>query len=124
MPGTAPIPVYQAIIDELVDETRRHSPLAKRVATDDSLPAAREDSAIHKLVPSLTQDQRIWLSELLMQERSSAIHDTLSVLSWWIECRDVALTVNGHALPADLSGMGMQGDYIGRVDGWTWPDET
>jgi hypothetical protein len=62
---------------------------------------------------------------MLTHERESAIHDVLATLTWWIDCRDVGLTYQGAAMPVQLSGMGLHGDYVGRQDDWEWPnDET
>jgi len=49
------------------------------------------------------------------------MHDVLAVLTWWTNCQDVALTFRGEAMPVEQSGMGLHGDYIGRLDGWEWP---
>jgi hypothetical protein len=112
---------YQEIIDQLVGETRINSAYSKRANENKPFPVESEQFEFNKLLPSLTEDQRTLLSKILLQERNSAIHDVLAVLSWWIECRGVGLNVNGEPLPVDLSGMGLHGDYVGRVNNWAWP---
>ena len=63
------------------------------------------------------------LARMLHAERVAAIHDVLAVLTWWIVARGVGFTFRGETMPIELSGEGLHGDYIGRVDNWEWPDE-
>lgn len=60
---------------------------------------------------------------MLQEERDGAIHDVLAGLTWWIDCQEVGFTFRGESMPVDLSGMGLHGDYIGRREGWDWPDD-
>jgi hypothetical protein len=121
MKDSAALSTYRSIIDQLASETRLYSALAKRSAENSLFPVENKQLAFDKLLSSLTAEQRALLSETLLEERCGAIHDTLAVLSWWIDCRNVGLTVNGEPMPIDLSGMGLHGDYVGRIDGWEWP---
>ena len=59
---------------------------------------------------------------MVHDERTSAIHDVLADLTWWITTRRVGLTFNGQPMPVELSGMGLHGDYVGRLNGWEWPE--
>ena len=111
---------YQEIIDQLVNETRL-SVLANRVARNTPFPAKSEQSEFNELLSSLSQRQRDLVSALLLQERSGTVHDVLAVLSWWIQCRGVGLTLEGKPMQVALSGEGLHGDYIGRCDDWNWP---
>ncbi len=112
---------YKAIIDQLAGETRLYSAFAKRAAENAPFPVESGHTEFNSLLSSLSAEQRALLSETLLQERRGAIHDALAVLSWWVDCRELALTVNGQTLTVDLSGMGLHGDYVGRCDGWEWP---
>lgn len=120
-PSTS-IEAYKAIIDQLVEETTpglserllRESGIYSKSAR---LPAANE------FVKSLTGEQRNLLAEMLHHERIGAIHGTLAVLTWWLVCREVGLTFRGQPMPFELSGEGLHGDYMGRLDGWQWPKE-
>jgi hypothetical protein len=47
----------------------------------------------------------------------------LAVLTWWILCGGLAFTFEGEAMPVELSDQGLHGDFIGRLEGWDWPDE-
>jgi hypothetical protein len=113
---------YQRIIDQLVAETRENSAYSKRVSANLPFPVESEQSAFNDLLISLTNEQRVLLSKVLLEERHSSIHDVLAVLSWWIECRGVGLSVKDHAVQVGFSGMGMHGDYVGRVNNWAWPE--
>ena len=113
---------YQQIIDQLVVETRESSVYSKRASENAPFPVESEQFAFNDLLSSLTNQQRELLSRTLLEERNSAIHDVLAVLSWWMECRGVGLSLNDKPMQAALSGMGMHGDYMGRVNGWAWPE--
>lgn len=112
---------YQEIIDQIVRETRTNSAYSKRASENRPFPVESEQDDFNNLLLSLTEDQRTLLSSVLLQERHSSIHDVLAVLSWWIESRDVGLSENGEPMPVDFSGMGLHGDYVGRVNDWAWP---
>ena len=113
--------MYREIIDQLVNETRTNSAYSKRASENQPFPVESEQFEFNELLISLTTEQRVLLSKVLLQERNSSIHDVLAVLSWWVECRSVGLSLNGQLMPVGLSGMGMHGDYVGRVDNWAWP---
>jgi len=67
--------------------------------------------------------QRQMLAQMLHAERVAAIHDVLAVLTWWVLTRGVGLTFRGEPMPVELSGQGLHGDYIGRLDDWQWPSD-
>lgn len=115
-----PSSVYRQIIDQLASETR-HLGAGDRVAGSGTL-TAPGDPPLNDFVASLNQAQRAQLSQMLLAERTAAIHDALAALTWWVECREVALTVGGVPLPVDESGMGLHGDFMGRCDNWAWPE--
>ena len=60
---------------------------------------------------------------MLNDERMGAIHDALAVLTWWISSQGLGLTFWDEFMPVELSGAGLHGDYIGRRDGWEWPND-
>lgn len=116
-----PVEVYKEIIDLLVSETSELGPA--RWVLKGIYSKAPADRPKNDLVENLSPDQRIVLSQMLRDARTSAIHDLLSVLSWYIECHGVGLTYRGAPMPVDLSGMGLHGDYVGRAEGWEWPED-
>lgn len=118
-PNTA-VDVYKAIIDQLVDETRRFgsgSQVIKGIYSN-----APIHGEYNEFIQSLSSDQRHLLSKMLYEERDGTIHDVLAALTWWIACREIGLTCRGEPMPVDLSDMGLHGDYVGRRDGWEWPN--
>lgn len=116
-----PADAYKAIIDQFVNETRQLGPSSHVIEGGffSKAPAHRE---FNSFIALLSDDQRELLSRMLRYERDGAIHDLLAALSWWIDCREVGLSFRGEPMPVDLSGMGLHGDYVGRRDGWEWPD--
>jgi len=116
-----PVEVYKQIIDQLVEQSPS---LGARLVTEESnyskAPAFRHTN---DLVRALAPEQRAVLAQMLTHERESAIHDVLAALTWWIDCRDVGLTYQGQAMPVQLSGEGLHGDYVGRRDDWEWPKD-
>ena len=114
--------MYRKIIDQLVNETRTNSAYSKRASENQQFPVESEQVEFNDLLTSLTSEQRLLLSKVLLQERSSSIHDVLAVFSWWVECRGFGFSLNDQPMPVGLSGMGMHGDYVGRVDNWAWPE--
>lgn len=117
---TSPIDAYKAIIDQLVDEVRVSGPAAN-VAERAFFSRAPAHVRFNEFIQTLSPEHRMRLSEMLQEERDDAIHDVLAALTWWITTRDVGLTFQGDPMPVELSGMGLHGDYVGRLDGWEWP---
>jgi hypothetical protein len=118
----SPATTYKAIIDQLVDQTRLGSVLARRVFENNPFPSASGQFIFNELLASLTEHQRRMMSQVLYEERESTIHDVLALLSWWIGCRGVGLSVEGQPMPVDFSGEGLHGDFVGRCGEWAWPD--
>jgi hypothetical protein len=116
-----PVEVYKQIIDQLVE--RSPSLGARLVAEQGIYSKAPALQHTNELVRSLTPEQRALLAEMLNHERQGAIHDVLAALTWWIDCRSVGLTYEGQPMPVQLSGEGLHGDYIGRLDRWKWPQD-
>jgi hypothetical protein len=117
---TTPADAYKAIIDQLVNETRGLG-TSRRVAERGIFSKAPAHREFNDFIGSLNASQRELLARMLRAERDSAIGDVLAALTWWILTRDVGLTFRGEPMPVDLSGMGLHGDYVGRLTGWDWP---
>jgi len=116
-----PIDAYKAMIDQLVTETS-HGVHEKLVVDEGVWLKTPHEEAANAFVRSLSNEQRRMLARLLHDERTSAIHDALAVLTWWILSRGVGLTFRGEPMPTELSGEGLNGDYIGRLADWEWPN--
>ena len=115
-----PVEVYKQMIDQLVE--RSPSLGARLVAEEGVYSKAPALTPLNALVKRLTAEERSLLIQMLTHERHSAIHDVLAAITWWIDCREVALTHRGEPMPVQLSGMGLHGDYLGRKDDWAWPE--
>ncbi|HWX92248.1 MAG TPA: DUF6547 family protein [Terriglobales bacterium] len=117
-----PIDAYKQIIDQLVTETS-HGVREKAVVRETAFPDLSDDRVFNPFIKSLSTGQRQMLAQMLHAERVAAIHDALAVLTWWVLARGVGLTFRGEPMPVELSGAGLHGDYIGRLDDWQWPKD-
>ena len=117
-----PVDVYKEIIDQLVNETTQ-SVTQKLVIERGFFLKTSHHAVFNELVRPLTPAKRKLLGDMLLSERRSAIHDVLAVLTWWILCGGLAFTFEGEPMPVELSDQGLHGDFIGRLQGWDWPDE-
>lgn len=115
-----PLEAYKAIVDKLISETRTHG-AGTKIAKLGVFSRAPAHTPFNRFIESLSPQQRDLLSQMLLAERDSTIHDVLAELSWWIEVHEVGLTFHGEPMPVDISGMGLHGDYVGRQEGWEWP---
>lgn len=116
-----PIEVYKKIIDDLVSQTPS---VSGNLIIDEGIYSRGQNEFAKKMnefVRGLSADERIALVSMLTDERCSAIGDVLSMLTWLITCHGLSLSIHDEPMPVDLSGMGLHGDYIGRMEGWNWP---
>jgi hypothetical protein len=111
-----PIDAYKQIIDQLVKE----SPSRGLHMYCNTMGKEHMD----KFVRSLSAAQSAVLTDMLNEERSTAIYDVLAVLSWWNICHELAFTYHGQDMPVSLTDNdGLHGDYLERLDGYEWPDD-
>jgi hypothetical protein len=115
-----PIDADKVIILQLVTKTS-HGVSERLVAEHGIWSKSPHEDAANDFIRSLSTEQRRMLARMLHDERRSAIHDVLALLTWWILTRDVGLTFRGEPMPTELSGIGLNGDYIGRLADWEWP---
>lgn len=117
---TPPREAYKQIIDTLVQQTPTSS--AQFIQQGQYTKGRSEWSkSMNAFVQGLTVQQRADLIQMLNSERQAAMGEVLTLLTWWADCRGLAFTLGGAPLPIELSGMGMHGDYVGRLNGWDWP---
>ena len=117
-----PIEAYKAIIDHFVTEASRGIP--ERLVVEEGIwSRSPNEEAANTFVQSLSIEQRRTLARMLHDERTGAIHDVLAHLTWWITTCSVGLTFRGEPMLVGLSGMGLHGDYVGRLNGWEWPQD-
>lgn len=116
-----PLEAYEAIVDQLVEDTNG---VSERLIREERIFSRSTGAqAQNAFVKSLTKEQRNLLAQMIRDERVSGIGAVLANLTWWLSCRKVRLTFRGKPMPFDLSGMGIHGDYIGRLDDWEWPEK-
>ncbi len=113
--------VYRSIIDQLVNETRCGGG-GPRIVRSNVYSNAPDHKEYNEFIQALSPQHKNLLARMLQYERDSTIHDVLAMLTWWIECEQVGLSLQGQPMPIDESGMGLHGDYVGRRDGWDWPN--
>lgn len=116
-----PIDAYKRIIDDLVAQT---TSVSGKLISDEGVYSRGQSEfgkRMNEFVTGLSAEERIALASMLTDERRSAIGDVLSMLTWWITCHGLSLSVHGVPMPVDMSGMGLHGDYVGRLEGWNWP---
>ena len=118
---STPVEAYKAIIDQLVEEVTPG--VSERLMREEAIYSkALAETAANRFVQSLTAEQRMLWPTCFTKSEKSAIGGVLSRLTWWLCCRKVGLTFQGQPMPFELSGEGLHGDYIGRCEGWKWPE--
>lgn len=100
--------LYKTLIDELV-KISEHSVGADNVRKG-RVPAA-DSEKINRV-----------LAAFVAEEYVSGIFDVLDLLEWYINCRDMKISVDGEILPTGKFD-GMQNDFISRRGGWKFPDD-
>ena len=113
---------YKALIDDFVDQAKDFG-TAHNVRTSRIFSKAPAHRRFNAFIRTLSSKQRDLVADMLGEERESAIHDVLARMSWWIECEGLRLTLKNTPMPVDLSGMGLHGDFVGRLDDWAWPED-
>lgn len=111
---------YMTIIDELVSLSNKRG--YKNISEKGIYSKAVGSEKYNDLIQNLSVDEREILIDLLMETQVEAIHSVLASLSWWIDCKGLNLHQENEKLDVDISGMGLHGDYIGRLQGWEWPE--
>lgn len=115
----AAMETYREFIDGLVDASPS---LAARLVREEGIASkAPAAAAANELVSRLSLADRSTLATMLEAERSGAIHDVLANLTWWLDMGRVRWSAGGESMPAGLEG-GLHYDFIGRLEGWDWPD--
>ena len=110
---------YKGFIDELGENTPSLG--ARLVREEERFSKAPDAADINALVARLGPEDRELLAKALDRERMSAVHDALVTLTGWLDTERITWASNGEALPAGIEG-GLHMDYVGRLDGWAWPD--
>lgn len=108
---------------EFIDGLVQAAPsLSARLVREEGV-ASRAPAAVaaKELVSRLPRSDREALASMLDAERSGAIHDVLANLTWRLDTGRVRWSSGEEPMPAGLEG-GLHCNFIGRLDGWEWPD--
>ena len=111
--------LYKTLIDELVKMSRRCAD-ANNVKKG-SVRGIAAESGINDVLAKLDEKDREILAAFVLDAYGSGIYDTLEQLEWLRCCKDMVITVEGEELPTGKFE-GIPCDYIGRRDGWEWPE--
>jgi hypothetical protein len=118
---SSPREAYKAVIDEFVADVTDSQRDHRLVDSGEYSPAAGHESA-NAFVRSLTKEQREVLAAILRDQRISAVASALSTLTWWVTCRNLAITFRDDPVPFGLTEEGFHGDFVARCEGWEWLD--
>lgn len=112
--------IYQEIIDELVRKSKS-CVSANWVINGEAKGIGEHIAKLNELFAKLTTEEREILAQFVLDAYSAGIYDTLCDLEWYIDCKNMKITVEGEELPTTrFEGLG--NDFIGRCDDWEWYD--
>ncbi|MBR1568374.1 MAG: hypothetical protein IJ648_05365 [Lachnospiraceae bacterium] len=112
--------IYQEIIDELVKKSR-NCIYADWAINGRAKGTGEHIAKLNELFAKLTPNDRETLAQYALDAYMSGIYDTLCQLEWYIDCKDMKITVEGEELPTKkFEGLG--NDFIGRRDDWEWTE--
>ncbi len=110
--------IYQEIIDELVKKSKSCVD-ANWAINGEAKGTGVHITKLNELFAKLTIEERETLAQYALDAYTSGIYDTLCDLEWYIDCKDMKITVEGEDLPTtEFEGIG--NDFIGRRNGWEW----
>lgn len=111
--------LYQNLIDEFVAMSR------KCVDADNVIKGfvpGIDSEGINAVLEKLSEEDRAILAKFVLDAYSSAVFDVLDLLEWYASCKNMKISIEGEILPTSHFE-GIQNDFIGRRDGWEWPEE-
>ncbi len=112
--------IYQGIIDELVKKSKS-CVNANWAINGEAKGTGEHITKLNELFAKLTPEERETLAQYALDTYMSGIYDTLCELEWYIDCKDMIITVEGEELPTTkFEGLG--NDFIGRCDDWEWTE--
>lgn len=112
--------IYQEIIDTLVSRSKSCAD-SDQVLNGEAKGISEHICKLNKLFSKLTGEEREILASFVLDAYSSGIYDTLCELEWYIDCKEMKISVEGEELPTTrFEGLG--NDFIGRREGWEWTE--
>lgn len=110
--------IYQELVDTLVEKSR-NCVSANWARKGEAKGNSEEIANLNSLFAKLTDEEREIIAKFAVDTYMSGIYDVLCELEWYIDCRDMIITVDGEKLPTtEFEGLG--NDFIGRREGWKW----
>lgn len=110
---------YKSLIDSLVKMSG--SCAAMTSIKRGEVKGVEAKSGINDILAKLSDEERDVLANYTLKAYTSGIYDTLEELEWHRVCKDMVITMEGEELPVGKFE-GIPCDYIGRCDGWEWPE--
>jgi len=114
---------YMSFIDGLVRNTYQTESRDELMIKNARFSDTGAHDEFNKLLESLNEDQRKIIAGILKEERLGVIHSVLAEISYLTTCKDLKILLGEKEVPTDISGMGINGDFVGRIEGWQWPEE-
>lgn len=111
---------YKALIDKLAKMS--HSCVSANCIMQGEVRGCRAETGINDILSKLDEKEKNILAEYVLSAYHSGIFDTLEQLEWLRVCKDMVITVEGEILPTG-NYEGISCDYIGRCQGWEWPED-
>lgn len=109
--------IYQEIVDRLVEMSR--DCVSAGWARKCDAKSVEDKEILNSIFTKLTEEERAAIARYAVETYMDGIYDTLCELEWYIDCRDMTITVEGEELPTtEFEGLG--NDFIGRRNGWEW----
>ncbi|MDR1290576.1 MAG: hypothetical protein LBK06_05185 [Planctomycetaceae bacterium] len=119
---------YKKFIDELVVYSRASCETERIKKCEKILPPFFVDKnyadgdTYNKFIESLDDVQKRLLSNLLREERIGGFHDTLALLTSYIDIEGFGMTFHGQPMIVGIEG-GLHQDFVGRLVDWQWPEK-
>ncbi|MDE6678954.1 MAG: hypothetical protein K2K02_07920 [Ruminococcus sp.] len=107
--------IYKKLIDELVE-------MSRSCVDADKIRNRETCSKLKNILLKLTPEDRDILADYVLKAYCDGIFNVLDLLEWYACCRNMKITIDGENVPTDKFE-GMQNDFIGRRDGWEFPEK-
>ena len=112
--------IYRDMMDNIVEMSRNC--VAAEWARKIDAKGIEDAPKLNALFSKLTDEERELLARFATDAYMDGMYDLLCDIEWYVDCRDMKITVEGVALPV-TKYEGIGNDFIGRRDGWKWPEE-
>ena len=112
--------IYKNIIDKLVDKSKNC------VSADWAISGkvkgnSKDTEKLNAIFSKLSKYERKVLAQYLLETYADGIYDALCEIEWYIDCKDMKITVEGEELPI-TAFEGLGNDFIGRRNDWEWSE--